>query len=105
MRKKRNIVATAALLAEELGTVCEGSVARKRDGSRVDDVCRYAHGAAAALGMLVLYAEGDMERPTARQILLAALDWHEEQSRDIAEHPEHVTSETIDLRGEEADHE
>lgn len=104
MRKKLDIMATAALLARELNTVCEGSAARTRDGSEVD-VSRYAHGAAAALGMLILYAEEVRERPTARQILLAALDWHEEQSRDVAEHPEHVTNETIDLRGEEADHE
>lgn len=105
MRKKLDIMATAALLAGELSTVCEGSVARTRDGSEVDDLSRYAHGAAAALGMLILYAEGDRERPTARQILLAALDWHEKQSRDVAEHPEHVTNETVDLRVEEADHE
>lgn len=104
MRKKLDIIATAALLAGELSTVCEGSVARMRDGSEVD-VSRYAHGAAAALGMLVLYAEGDRERPTASQIISAALDWHEDQSMDVAEHPEDVTSETFDLRGEEADHE
>ena len=47
MRKKKDILATAALLAGELSTVCQGSVARMRDGSTVD-VSRYAHGAAAA---------------------------------------------------------
>ena len=104
MRKKLDIMTTAALLAGELSTVCEGSVARMRDGSEVD-VSRYAHGAAAALGMLVLYAEGDGKRPTAGQIISAALDWHEDQSRDVAEHPEDVTSETIDLREGVADHE
>lgn len=104
MRKKKEIMVTAALLAGELSTVCEGSVARTKDGSEVD-VSRYAHGAAAALGMLVLYAEGGSKRPTAKQIILAALDWHEDQSIAVAEHPEDVTSETFDLRDEVADHE
>lgn len=104
MRKKKDILATAALLAGELSTVCEGSVAKMRSGETVD-VSRYAHGAAVALGLLVLFAEGDGRAPTINDVVSTALDWSEAQARSMAEHPEDVTSETIDLREGEADHE
>lgn len=102
--RKKEILKSAALLASELSTVGEGSLARMRDGSTVE-VSRYAHGAAAALGLLVLYAEGGGERPTIGQVISVALDWHEDHTRSMAEHPEEVTIKTIGLRGKEADHE
>ena len=103
MRKKREIIKTASLLAGELSTVGEGSVARMRDGSTVD-VSHYAHGAAVALGLLALYAKG-CKSPTVGEIISVAIDWHEDHTRSMAEHPEDVTSETIDLREGVADHE
>lgn len=103
MRKKRDIIKTASLLAGELSVVGEGSVARMRDGSTVD-VSRYAHGAAVALGLLALYAKG-YKSPTVGEIISVAIDWHEDHTRSMAERPGDVTSETIDLRDEEADHE
>ena len=103
MRRKRDIVKTASLLAVELSTVGEGSVARMRDGSTVD-VSRYAHGAAVALGLLALYARG-CKSPTVGEIISVAIDWHENHTRSMAEHPGDVTSETIDLREGVADHE
>lgn len=103
MRKKREIIKTASLLAGELSVVGEGSVARMRDGSTVD-VSRYAHGAAVALGLLALYAKG-CKSPTVGEIISVAIDWHEDHTRSMAEHPGDVTSETIDLREGVADHE
>lgn len=103
MRKKKEIIETARLLAGELNTVGEGSVARMSDGSTVD-VSRYAHGAAVALGLLVLYAEGH-KMPTVADVVRVALDWHEDHTRSMAEHPEDVTRETIDPREGVADHE
>lgn len=103
MRKKREIIKTASLLADNLSTVGEGSFARMRDGSTVD-VSRYAHGAAVALGLLALYAKG-CKSPTVGEILSVAIDWHEDHTRSMAEHPEDVTSETVDPREGVADHE
>lgn len=103
MRKKREILRAARLLSGELSATCEGSVARMADGSTVS-VVPYAHGAATALGLLVLYAEGH-EMPTVTDVVRVALDWSEEQARATAEHPEMVTGETIDLREGEGDHE
>lgn len=103
MRKKKEIIRTASLLAGELSTVGEGSVARMRDGSTVD-VSRYAHGAAVALGLLVMYAKG-CKSPTVGDVISVAVDWHEDHTKSMAEHPEDVTSETIDLREEVANHE
>lgn len=102
--RKKEILATAAELAGELCAVCEGSRVERRSGETID-VTPYAHGAAVALGLLALYAEGGRERPTARQVVTHAIDWGEHQARLAAEHPEMVTSETFDLRGEVADHE
>ena len=103
MRKKKEIIRTASLLAGELSTVGEGSVARMRDGSTVD-VSRYAHGAAVALGLLAMYAKG-YKSPTVGEVISVAIDWHEDHTRSMSEHPEDVTSETIDLREGVADHE
>ena len=102
--KKKEILATAAVLAGELSTVCEGSRVKRASGETID-VTPYAHGAAVALGLLALYAEGGRERPTARQVMSSAIDWHENLARLVAEHPEMVTSETIDLGEGEGDHE
>ena len=103
MRKKREILRAARLLSGELSAVGEGSVTRMADGSTVD-VVPYAHGAAAALGLLVLYAEGH-GMPTTTDVVRVALDWSEEQAKATAEHPEDVASETIDLREGAGDHE
>ena len=103
MRKKKEIIKTASLLADELSTVGEGSFARMRDGSTVDVSC-YAHGAAVALGLLVMYATG-YKSPTVGELISVALDWHEDHTRSMAEHPGDVTSKTIDLREGADDHE
>ena len=104
MRRKRKEIVRAALeLAGQLGTVTDGSYARRRNGDRAE-VSPYAHGAAVALGMLALYASGGA-KPTVPGILGAAVDWSAKLARDVAEHPDDVTQETIDLRGEASDHE
>lgn len=105
MRRKRKEIVRAALdLAGQLAMVTDGSYARKGNGDRVE-VSPYAHGAAVALGMLALYASGGHGMPTATEVLGAAVDWSAKLARDVAEHPDDVTQETIDLRGEAADHE
>ena len=103
VRKKREIIETARLLAGELSTVGKGSVARMSDGSTVD-VSRYAHGAAVALGLLAMYAKG-YKSPTVGEIISVAIDWHEDHTRSMSEHPEDISSKVVDLRGEGADHE
>lgn len=102
MRKKKEILATAAALAGELGAVCDGS--RVKMGGEDIDVAAYAHGAAVALGLLVTYALGE-GKPTLSEVLTTAVSWSKDQAESAAEHPERVTSEVIDLRDEEADHE
>ena len=104
MRRKRKEIVRAALdLAGQLAMVTDGSYVRRKDGSR-SDVSAYAHGAAVALGLLAHYASGGAE-PTVTGILGAAVDWSAKIARDVAEHPDDVTQETIDLRGEASDHE
>ena len=104
MRRKRKEIVRAALdLAGQLATVTDGSYARMRGGDRVD-VFQYAHGAAAALGLLALYASG-RSKPTVTEVLGMAVDWSASLARDVAEHPGDVTQETFDLRGEADDHE
>lgn len=102
-RKRKEIVRAAVELAGQLATVTDGSYARMRGGDRVD-VSQYAHGAAAALGLLALYASGGAE-PTVTRVLGTAVDWSARLARDVADHPDDVTQETIDLRGEASDHE
>lgn len=103
MRKKREIVQSAIDLAGELSKVADGSFARRGSGDRVD-VSKYAHGAAVALGLLAMYAHGCV-RPTVEEVLCMAIDWSDRLARDVAEHPEGVSSKDVDLRGEGADHE
>ena len=103
MRKKKEILSVAEDLAGKLSTVCKGSTIKRSDGTTVD-ASRYAHGAAVALGLLLMYALGE-GRPTMDDVLTTALSWSDSQEKKVAEHPENVTSETIDLRDEEADHE
>lgn len=104
MRRKRKEIVRAALdLADQLATVTDGSYARTRGGDRVD-VSKYAHGAAAALGLLAMYAHG-CGRPTVEEVLCMAIDWSDRLARDVAERPEGVSSKVVDLRGEGADYE
>ena len=103
-RKRKEIVRAAVELAGQLATVTDESYVRRGDGSRVD-VSSYAHGAAVALGLLALYASGGHGMPTVTEVLGAAVDWSASLARDVAEHPDDVTRETIDLREEAADHE
>lgn len=103
MRKKKEILRVAGDLAGELSTVCKGSSIKRSDGTTVD-ASRYAHGAAVALGLLLMYALGE-GRPTMDEVLTTALSWSDNQEKKVAEHPENVTSKTIDLRDEGADHE
>lgn len=79
MRKKREILATAARLATDLSSVSGGEVV-KEDGTKVD-VVPYAHGASVALGTIVMYACGD-EIPTIEEILKMSVAWTEEHAGD-----------------------
>lgn len=102
MRKKREIVLTAAHLAGELGSVSKAAVTT-RDGAEVD-VTPYAHGAGVALGLMVTYAFGEDE-PTVEEIVGLAMDWTVKVSKSASEHPEMVKKMTFDREEEEADHE
>lgn len=93
MRKKREILATAARLATDLSSVSGGEVV-KEDGTKVD-VIPYAHGAGVALGTIVMYACGD-EVPTIEEILKMSVAWTEEHAD---------SHEGSDEREGEADHE
>lgn len=84
MRKKKEILATAARLATDLSSVSGGEVV-KEDGTKVD-VVPYAHGASVALGTIVLYACGD-EAPTIEEILKTSVAWTEGRA-DAPEAPD-----------------
>ena len=92
MRKKKEILATAAKLAADLSSVSGGEIV-KEDGTKVD-VVPYAHGAGVALGTIVMYACGD-EAPTIEEILKMSVAWTENHAN---------ASEATD-EGEGADHE
>ncbi len=67
----------AARLATDLSSVSGGEVVNE-DGTKVD-VVPYAHGASIALGMIVLYALGEMT-PTIEEILKMSVAWTEEHA-------------------------
>lgn len=79
MRKsKKEVLRVAMRLAEKFAAVADGSFATKRGGERVS-VTPYAHGAAAALGMLVVYAEGGPE-PDMTDVIVTAMEWSEKHA-------------------------
>ena len=102
MRKKMEIVLTAAHLAGELSSVSKAVVTTK-DGVEVD-LTPYAHGAGVALGLMVTYAFGESE-PTVEEIVGVAMDWTDKVAKEAAEHPERVRKMTFDPHEGVADHE
>lgn len=75
--RKKEILAMAARLATDLGSVSGGEVVNE-DGTKVD-VVPYAHGASIALGMVVLYALEE-KVPTIEEILKMSVAWTEEHA-------------------------
>lgn len=71
--RKKELVSLMEGLASNLALVSDGSCAVLADGTRADLV-PYAHGAAVALGLVVV-AEREGGVPTMDDVVAVALDW------------------------------